>query len=314
MRSILDMNLLMEGFRRTWHYQRVLWFMYAMNLVLARLAALPITYKLEGVTDNSVQAHRLSDIFDYGSFSALSSNPQVKLFESSGMALPLSAVFFVVTLFLTGGILEAYRSGRTLTTREFFEACGAYFWRWVRLTLLLGIVLVPVVILIGSSVGMISFSVLNAAHERAATWTMLGGAIVFGTLLMLIRLWFDMAQVRTVVEEEFGMVQTLINAFRLTFGSLRSLFSMYAVLSLLGWLAFAVGIYVWTKMPPSRFWWTFLILEFVLFFRFGVRLWQRACEMIWYQRRFLSSLSLPTPATQTPPSLLAIAPASSPQA
>jgi len=69
-------------------------------------------------------------------------------------------------------------------------------------------------------------------------------------------------------------------------------------------------LYVWAKMPPARSSLTFLILEFVILFGFGVRLWQRACEMIWYQRRFLAVLSAPVPTPVAPPPspLLTIAP------
>lgn len=304
-------GLLREGFRRTWRYQRVLWFIYAISLVLGSFAASPTIPKL-GVTDHSLHSQRLSNMFDYGSFSALSSNPEVKLFEASRTSFLLSLVFLVFMLFLTGGILEAYRSGRKLTTREFFEACGAYFWRWIRLLLLLALVLVPVIIAVGLLLGLASSSAFNAAHERAAFRTLLASVAAIGFVLICIRLWFDMAQVRAVVEEETGMVENAKQAFRLTFANFRSLFSMYLVLSLLGWLVFATGIYAWSKMPPARFWWTFLVLEAVLFLRFGIRLWQRACEMVWYQRRMLATLVNSTPAPPPPPSLLNIAPLATP--
>ena len=302
-------GLFREGFRRTWHYQRVLWFIYLISLVLGHFAASPMIHKLDGVTDHSLHARRLSDMFDYGSFSALSSNPQVKLFESSGISFALSFVFLVIMLFLAGGILEAYRSGRKLTTREFFEACGAYFWRWVRLAMLLVIALVPVLILVGSLLGSISFSILNAAHERAVFRALVAGAAVLALVLICFRLWFDMAQVRAVVEEESGMVQNALHAFKLTFTNFRSLFSMFFVLSLLNWLVLAAGIFVWSKLPPSQCRWTLLILEIALILRFGIRLWQRACEMVWYQRRFLASLAATTTTTPAPDPLLSIIPA-----
>ena len=98
---------------------------------------------MDRITDHSLQAQRLTSIFDVGTFSALASNPEVKLFEVAGVSISYSLVFFVIVLFLTGGILEAYRSGRKLTTREFFEACGSYFWRWVRLLIMMLIVVDP---------------------------------------------------------------------------------------------------------------------------------------------------------------------------
>ena len=302
-------GLLREGFSRAWHYQRVLWFTFFINLALSYFAAGPTIHKLDGATDHSLYAQRLSNMFDVDAFSALASNPDVKLFEVAGTSFSFAIVFFVIVLFLTGGILEAYRSGRKLTTREFFEACGSYFWRWVRLLILMTIVLIPVFML-GSFVSKETGTLLDdAAHEKTGYWFFVAGMGVVGLLAMFIRLWFDMAQVRAVVEEETGMWRNAGRAFKITTGNFTSLFWMYLRISILGWVVFAAGLYTWAKMPPARFGWTIFCLEIVVLCGFGVRLWQRACEMIWYQRRFLAPLVAPVPVAPPPPSpLLTIAP------
>lgn len=304
-------GLLSEGFRRVWHYQRVLWFIFFINLLLGHFGAGAATHKLDFL-DHSLQARRLTDIFDYGTYSALSSSPEVKLFEVGGVSISFSIVFLVGMLFLAGGILEAYRSERRLTTREFFEACGSYFWRWVRLLVLMLIVVVPVMILmyaVGSNSGTM---MLNTAQEKNAFWLLLGGFAFVGFLMMCIRLWFDMAQVRAVVEEETGMWRNAGAAFRVTLGNFGTLFWMYLRISVVGWLVFALGLWIWTKTPARQFNWAFLCLEVVVLTGFGVRLWQRASEMAWYQRKFVVPLAAapvaPAPVVPTPDPLVTIAP------
>ena len=305
-------GILSEGFRRVWHYQRVLWFIFFINLVLSHFAAAPTTHKLDWTTDHSLQAQRLSAMFDYGSFSELSSNPEVKLFEVAGVSIQFALVFFIIVLFLTGGILEAYRSGRKLTTREFFEACGSYFWRWVRLLILMGIVLIPVLMLASLVWKQGTSPMGSALTEKTGFWILVAGMGVVGLLLMCIRLWFDVAQVRAVVEEESGMLRNAGNAFKITFGNFGSLFWMYLRISVVGWLTFALGLWIWTRMPSRQFAWTFLVLELVVLAGFGTRLWQRASEMVWYQRRFLAPLAAapvtPAPIVPAPDPLLTIAP------
>ncbi len=303
-------GLLREGFSRAWHYQRVLWFIFFINFVLSHFSTAPVTHKLDRVTDHSLYAQRLSIMFDYGAFSALSSDPEVKLFEVAGVSMSFSILFFVIVLFLTGGILDAYRSGRRLTTREFFEACGSYFWRWVRLFVLMAIALIPPLILVWAVWDQSAPLMLSATLEKIAFWILLAGVGVAGFLMMCVRLWFDMAQVRTVVEEETGMWRNAGRAFKITFGNFGTLFRMYFSISLLGWLVFALGLYIWAKMPPARYGWTILILEITILWGFWIRLWQRACEMIWYQRRVLASIAEPAPIAFTPPPnpLLTIAP------
>ena len=303
-------GLLREGFSRAWHYQRVLWFIFFINFMLGHFGAGATTHKLDGPTHHSLYAQRLSTVFDVGSFSELSSDPEVKLFEVAGVSISFSLVFFVIVLFLTGGILEAYRSGRRLTTREFFEACGSYFWRWVRLFILMGIILIPVLMLVSVVWKQGTSLMLNAAQEKTGFWILLAGTGVAGLLMMCIRLWFDMAQVRTVVEEETAMWRNAGRAFKITFSNFGPLFWMYLRISILGWLVFALGLYIWAKMPPARFGWTILILEITVLWGFWIRLWQRACEMIWYQRRVLASIGAPapTPFAPHPNPLLTIAP------
>ncbi|MBI1739390.1 MAG: hypothetical protein HY233_00550 [Acidobacteriales bacterium] len=305
-------GLLREGFSRVWRYQRVLWFIFFINLVLAHFGASPTIHKLDWATDHSLHAQRLSNMFDVGSFSELASNPEVKLFEVGGVSISLSLVFFVIVLFLTGGILEAYRSGRKLTTREFFEACGSYFWRWVRLFILMGIVLIPALMLVSLVWKQANSLMGSAAQEKAGFWILVAVMGAVGILLMCIRLWFDMAQVRAVVEEETGMWRNAGRAFKLTFSNFGSLFWMYFRISVMGWLVFAAGLYVWAKMPPARFQWTFVVLEIVVLCGFGTRLWQRASEMVWYQRHFLAPAVMPVPVTPPPSPLLTIAPVSAP--
>ena len=102
-------GLLSEGFGRVWRYQRVLWWMFVVNLVLALLGAWPGVTRMHEVADHSLRSQRLADTFDVGDFSALASNPEVRLFSGHGASLHFAIVFFVFALFLTGGILEAYR-------------------------------------------------------------------------------------------------------------------------------------------------------------------------------------------------------------
>ena len=307
------MGILTDGFRRVWHYQRVLWWIYFINFVLALFGSMPALTKLEHI-GHSLQSQRLTNVFDYGAFSELTSNPETDPFAAQGGSLHFAVVFFFFMLFLTGGILEAYRADRRLTTREFFEACGAYFWRWVRLLIFMLVVMVPIAMLARGTSKLFSKLALESPDEMLAYWVLFAGLLLASFLSMCVRLWFDMAQVRAVVEEEYGMWRNAGRAFKLTFGNFGSLFWLYFRISFLWWVIFALGFWIWTKMPPRHFAWTILMLELVLLFGFGTRLWQRASEMVWYQRRFLASVPATIPAPPAPDLLLTIDPGPTPSA
>jgi hypothetical protein len=149
----------------------------------------------------------------------------------------------------------------------------------------------------------------NSFDERAGSWLLLVVWVGFWLIASCIRLWFDMAQVRAVADEEYGMWRNAGVAFKLTFGNFATLFWMYIRISLAWWLVFVAALVVWTKMPPAYYRLSILILECVVLWGFATRLWQRACEMTWYQNRMLAQVAIPAPVAPTPDPLLAITPA-----
>ena len=274
-----------EGARRVWKYQRVVWWFFLINLLLAWVASVPLKVRLTQVTAHSLNAKRLVNGFDFGAYSELTDNPDVAYdarLPESGVAV---LVYFIFALFLTGGVLEAYASDRKLRIGEFFQACGAFFWRWVRLLIVMLIVLVPLAFLSHVLLHGSGRLMLNSVNEKTGYWAALGAFVLSTILAMMIRLWFDMAQVRTVVDDEHGMIRSAIRSFKFTFANLGSLFWLYFRISVLAWIGLAVGLWLWAHIPGQHSGLSFLVLEIVLLWWIGTRLWQRASETVWYLRQ-----------------------------
>ena len=299
-----ETGILREGARRVWRRQRVLWWFFLVNLALSYLTAIPLQSRIAAVTSHSLAASRLVDNFDMGAFSELVSNPDVAFGARTAESFPALLVFFIFTLFLTGGILAAYSADYKLTTAEFFHACGAYFWRWVRLLSFMIPILVPVGFV---SYGLLSWSgrlILDAAGEKTGYWALLASVVLISFLAMTVRLWFDMAQVHTVIEEERAIRRSLVQALKFTFRNFGSLFWLYVRISVLAWLGMAAGLWLVAHIPGRHSGWSFFILEIVLLWWAGTRLWQRASEIVWYQRRIVAlappSVTQPTVAQLDP--------------
>lgn len=288
-----DHGILQAGARRVWQHQRVLWWFFTVNFVLAFLAARPVSTRLAGALDHSLESRRLVAVFDLGAFSDLISNPDVAWGARMNESTTSVFVFFLFSLFLTGGILTTYNSEYKLTTGEFFQACGTLFWRWVRLFPFM-LILVIAIALGGYELMRWSRTVIfdKGGKEMTGYWIGFAALILWAFLMMLVRLWFDMAQVRAVLEDERAMRRTLVRSFKLTFSNFGSLFWLYFRISFLAWLGLAIGLWLWAKIPSHRFGLSFLILELVMLWGIGTRLWQRASETIWYQRCVGAAASL----------------------
>jgi uncharacterized membrane protein len=221
----------------------------------------------------------------------------------------LILVFFVFMLFVEGGLLETYRLHRGLTKGEFFEASGRFFWRFVRLLILLLIALIPVGIVYRLTTGATHLLDERSPSPMPGVWSQLIGLLVVLFLLQAVRLWFDMAQVRAVAEDERAIRRALGRAFKITFGNFGSLYWLYLRISVVAWLAMALLGWIWIRLVrPEWIGASFLVTQLMLLSWLGTRLWQRAGETIWYQQRIAAVVEKPEPAP-TPLPVSAVEPA-----
>lgn len=296
-------GILAEGARRVWRYQRVLWWVFIVNFVLAMFSAIPFSARLEKVVGHSAHTGLLADGFDMGAFLELSSNPDAAFWSGTTSSVLLALIFFIFAMFLTGGILETYRAPRKLTTGEFFHVCGEFFWRWVRLLIFMLIVLTPICILayyISDWSGTLSD---DAPQEKLGFWVDVIGFVLVLFLMMTVRLWFDMAQVRAVAIGERTMRRTCVRAALLTFGNFGSLFWLYFGISFLAWLGLALTLWIWVKIPGQHSGLSALLFEVLLLWWIGTRLWQRASETVWFQRFAEVPVVTPEPAPLPEPEM-----------
>ena len=307
--SDLNKSPFVAGVGLVWRRQSILWWIFVVNFVLACMGAGTFMRQVSPVLDHSLQGQAFVHGFNPIVLSAL-------LMEAHGAPAAGTAsaclvlVFFIFMLFVEGGLLEVYRLDRRLTKGEFFEASGRFLWRFVRLLIMLLIVLIPV--------GIVFSLTTRASHildERSPSptpgvWVRLTGLLVVLFLMQAVRLWFDMAQVRAVAEDERAMRRALGRAFKITFGNFGSLYWMYLRISIVAWLVMAVPLWIWVRLVrPEWIGVSFLLTQLILLSWLGTRLWQRASETIWYQRRHPGVVKEPEAAPPPPP-----APALEPEA
>jgi hypothetical protein len=124
----------------------------------------------------------------------------------------------------------------------------------------------------------------DAPQEMLGFWVDVFGFLFVTLLMMVVRLWFDMAQVRAVAEDELAIRRSLARAFKLTFRNFGSLFWLYFRISVLAWLGLAAACWIWLRIPAERIGSTFFLFEVLIAWWIGTRLWQRASETVWYER------------------------------
>jgi hypothetical protein len=274
------------GLKLLWQHQRLLWWIGAVNFLLALGGATALRPTLASILDYSLAAKRLATGFDAPTFVALLMHPDRPMSAAIPASILAILIFFLYMLFLTGGILEVYRRHQKLTTGEFFEACGRFFWRFARLLIFLLILLIPINLLFSFVQKWSGKLATEASRGMLGFWVQVAGTAVVLFLLMVIRLVFDMAQVRAVAEDVRPMRRALLDAFKLTWGDFGSLFWIYLRLSFATWAGTAVLLWVWVRLVrPEWVGVSFLIGQAIVLLWIGTRLWLRASETCWYQQQ-----------------------------
>ena len=121
-------------------------------------------------------------------------------------------------------------------------------------------------------------------------------AVLLLLLLICIRVWFDIAQVIAVAEDERRMHKALRRAAALQRHNFFSLYWLYLRVSLIAWIVFAAGLHIWiTHLRPESILAPFLLSQFLIIFWQACRLWQRASEGIWYREHLRATAAAAQP-------------------
>lgn len=284
-----------------WRRQRVLWWAFIVNLFLASYAARIITTRVAPILDNSLASvPLLVQGFHFAAVGDLSNGPEEYLYVGA-TPLYFSVIFFFFMLLATGGILEAYWRDESLSTGEFFQCGGSYFWRFLRLVIFLLLVLIPFGLLAWGA-----HAVGNVIDERSISpyrwvWYAVAVDLLLVLLLMAIRLWFDMAEVIAVAESEVRSRKCLGRAASVLRKNFGSLYWLYSRISFVAWLGLAVGLHLWIHhVKHSSIFMSFLMGQLIALFWLGMRFWHRASETLWYKNYLARSQAEPVAPSFSP--------------
>src|SRR5207249_12172077 len=125
-------NVIREGAYLLWRRQRVLWWLYGINLFLAVIGTLPTANNVGAVLNHSLAAEHLVKGFDLTFFAELAAQPSHPLSASAPASILQAVGFLWLWLLVEGVILEVYRRAARLMTSELFAASERTFCLCVR--------------------------------------------------------------------------------------------------------------------------------------------------------------------------------------
>jgi hypothetical protein len=164
-----------------------------------------------------------------------------------GAVAAAAGAYALAWIFLSGGVIGRYQRDRVRSPVGFLSDCGAYFFRFLRLALVNGVVYGVLFGVLHPLLFVRLYPRLTAgAVEPAAFAVRLGFYALFVLLLAAANIVFDYARVRAVVEDRRSMLMALVASWRFIAGRPGGAIGVY----LLNALLFGAGLVAYSFLAP----------------------------------------------------------------
>ena len=295
-------GLLASGFSMVAHNKRYIFWFWLLSLVLGGFGATGLRESAHAILDHSLYAQKLTQGFDVSVYLELLFRPEFGPMNSMTFpALYFAFLFMVATALFLPGIFAGYACTYRLPREDFFRACGRNLWRFIRIMILAAIVMGIISGLLFAASGAIVKKAGESTNELLPfTINMTGLAIIF-LVMSTLRIWFDLAEAETVLNDQRAVRKSLAAALRHTFRGLGSLLASYVLTTIVAAIIVLCGLLVWRKLvSPENVVGAFLVSQITLFLLLIPRFWQRGIAVSYWQRRMLVPVAVVEPPAPAP--------------
>src|ERR1700683_1714054 len=214
-------GLLSGGWDRVTRNKRYIVWFYVLNLALAWLGAAAFSNQLHDYLDHSLLSQRLVRGFDVGVLVEMFVQPEFGTTHAARVSgLHFALIFFFATALFLPGVLQGYASTYHLPREDFFRACGRNLWRFIRLLIVAGIVML---VMSGALFGLhtvVEKKALESTHELLLFDVRIVDMIIIFVIMTALRIWFDLAETDIVLSDQRAVRRSIATGFRHTWRNL----------------------------------------------------------------------------------------------
>jgi hypothetical protein len=266
----------------------ILWF-WLLDVLLTIWGTSAFREAAHTVLDHSLYSEKMLHGFDLGVLLDLFARPE--LGPSIAMTTPavyFAIIFFLATALFLPGVFAGYASTYRLPREDFFRACGRNLWRFIRILIIAGIVMGIVAGLLFAINGAINKKVVEGTNEVLPfELQMIGLAVIF-LVMTILRIWFDLAEAETVLNDQRAVRKSIALAFRHTFRSLGRLLVSYVIATIVAAVLLVGGVWCWLHLVPSTsIIGAIVISQLTLLLLLIPRFWQRGVAVSYWKQEMM---------------------------
>jgi hypothetical protein len=283
-------GLLSSGLEMVARNKRYLIWFWLLNLTLAEFGASAFRRSVHAMLDHSFAAGSLLHGFDLATFAELLGNPQFGHLPAMSIpAIYSSFIFFLATALFLPGVFQGYASASRLPREDFFRACGRNLWRFIRLLIVSGIVMSIVAGVLFALQAPLLKKAGESTNELLPFQMRILSLVVIFLVMTVLRIWFDLAEVDVVLNDQRAVRKSIWAGLRHTLRSLLRLLADYIVATILAAIFLVGGLWFWVKfVGPENVLGAYLVAQVILFLLLMPRFWQRGIAVSYWQQGMIA--------------------------
>jgi hypothetical protein len=284
-----EQSLLGSGVSRVLRNKRYIVWFYLLSLLLGAFGTIGFVNQAGTVLDHSLESDRLVHGMHLSTLIEMFSRPEFGPgITSRASAMFFAVVFLLATALFLPGVFQGYASTYRLPRDEFFRACGRNLWRYIRLLLVAGIVMIPLTVALFSLHGWLEKKAGESTNELLLPEVQLAGLIVIFLVMTVARIWFDLAEADVVLNDQRAVRKSIAAGFRHTWRGLGRLLGGYVAITLVAAAILVVGLWSWMNfVAPDRVGRAFVVGQLTLLLLIIPRFWQRGVAVSYWQQKML---------------------------
>jgi len=284
-----DEGLLSSGLGMVLRNKRYIVWFYVLNIFLGLFGTVVFLNQVGSILDHSLQSDRLLHGFSLGTLIEMFSRPEFgPTVASRAPAMFFALLFLVATAMFLPGVLQGYASTYRLPRDDFFRTCGRNLWRFIRLMMVAGIVMGIAASALFGLHGVLERKAAESTNELLLPEVRIVGLFLIFLVMATLRIWFDLAEVDIVLNDQRAVGKSIAAGFRHTFRSLGRLLGSYLVATIGAAFVLSVGLFLWMKsVAPESVVGALVISQLTLLLLLIPRFWQRGVAVSYWQQHMM---------------------------
>jgi NADH:ubiquinone oxidoreductase subunit 6 (subunit J) len=299
-------GLLGSGFSMVARNKRYIFWFWLLSVVLAGFGTAGFRESAHAILDHSLYAQKLTHGFDLSVYIELLLRPEFGTMNSMNFpALYFAFLFLIATALFLPGIFAGYASTYRLPREDFFRTCGRNLWRFIQIMIVAGIVMGIFAGALFGANGAIVKKAGESTNEVLPFELKMTGLTIIFLVMTALRIWFDLAEADTVLNDQRAVRKSIAAAFRHTFRGFGRLLGSYFLTTILAAIILLCGLLAWMKLvSPESILGAFVMSQITLFLLLIPRFWQRGIAVSYWQQHMLVPVVVVGPIAPAPAPLV----------